>query len=258
MLEALIVGTVSMLLLAAFSAAFRHRQYLKPALRCTLFCRNRRLRVSMAAILSIRRNNRYVLIRSRHRPETFGPIGGVYEYYPSALDQLDQCGFRPQVRDQDMENDLRGFVKGKDLPSFMRWFLSGKNREVEPLTRELIEELEEVGLTKEAKSIGVFKYEFLKTIYEGPDDVPGTDYLQFRYLGVYRFCPSDPKGVKLTDTLFREAEHNPDLIAVTAAEIAARRAASDQVIGTHTGYLIGDKLTGPEGPPIVVGTDQKS
>jgi len=250
MLEALIVGTVSALLIAALRAAFRHRHYMRPAMRCTLFFRNRRLRVSIAAILRICSDNRYVLIRNRYRPEVFGPIGGVYEYYPSAIDQLDKCGFIPQVRDQDMQNDLRGFLKGKDLPSFMRWFLSGKNREVEPLTRELREELEEVGLTEEAKSIRAFQYELIKTIYEGPDNVPGADYLQFRCFWIFQLCPRDPEGVKLTETLYREVEHNPDLIAVTAAEIAARRATSGQVIGSHTGYLIGDKRTGPEEPPF--------
>ncbi len=134
MFEALIVGIVSALFIAALSASFRHRHYIRPAVRCTLFCRNSKLRVSIAAILKLCSNNRYVLIRNHHRPEVFGPIGGVYEYYPSASDQLDQCGFIPQVRDQDMKNDLRGFLKAKYLPSFMRWFLSGKNREVEHLT----------------------------------------------------------------------------------------------------------------------------
>ncbi|MFA6272682.1 MAG: hypothetical protein WC693_06365 [Patescibacteria group bacterium] len=204
----------------------------------------------MAAILKICSDNRYILIRNHHRPEVFGPIGGVYEYYPSASNQLDQCGFIPQVRDQDMQNDLRGFLKGKYLPSFMRWFLSGKNREVEPLTRELKEELEEIGLTEEANAIRAFQYEFIKTIYEGPDKVPGADYLQFRCFWIFQLCPRDPEGLKLSERLFREVEHNHDLIAVTAAEIAARRATSGQVIGSHTGYLIGDKRTGPEEPPF--------
>ena len=250
MLRELAVGVISALLLAALGAAFKHRRYLKPALRCVLFCRNKKLRVSMAAILSIRRDARYILIRLRHRPERFGPIGGVYKYYPSALCQLDQCGFTPQVRDQDMRNDLRGFIQGKNLPSFMRWFLSGKNREVEPLTRELIEELEEIGLTGKAKSIGAPQYELLKDVYEGPEDVPGVGYMQFRYFRVYQFSPGDLKGEELTDTLFAETEHNPDLIAVTIEEILKRRAASGDVIGTHTGYLVSDQRTGPEAPPF--------
>jgi hypothetical protein len=161
MLEELAVGIVSAVLLATFATAFRHRKFLTPALRCVLFCRNKRLRVSMAAILSVHRDDHFILVRERTRPERFGPIGGVYKYYPSAIDQLDRCGFRPQVRDRIMKNDLRGFMKGKDFPLFMRWFLSEKNREVEPVTRELIEELEEVGLIEEAKGIGALQYELL-------------------------------------------------------------------------------------------------
>jgi hypothetical protein len=251
MYRELAVGIVSTLLLAALGTAFRHRQYLKPALRCLFFCHNKKLRVSMAAILSIRRDDRHILVRNLHRPERFGPIGGVYKYYPSAPDQLDRCHFRPQVREQNTRNDLRGFMQGKDFPAFMRWFLSGKNREVEPLTRELVEELKEVGLTREAEGIRVLQYELLNKVYEGPENIPGVDYMQFRYFGIYRLNPSDPKGEELTDTLFGAAEHNPDLIAVTADEIMQRRAASGEVIGTHAGYLIGGKRTGPEPPPFM-------
>jgi len=251
MLERLAIGLASALLLAAIGAAFRHRQYLILALRCVVLSRNKKLRVSMAAILSVSHDERYILVRNRHRPETFGPIGGVYKYYAGAREQLDRCGYIPQVRDEDMKYDLRGFIKGKDFPSFMRWFLSGKNREIEPITRELIEELGEVGLTKESETIHAVQFELVKTIYEMIDVVQGADYAQFRYFAVYQLCPDEPKSEMVKDILCRGSENNPKIIAVTAKEIMLRRATSGEEIATHTEYLIHDKRIGPEPPPFM-------
>ncbi len=173
MLKEIIVGTVAALILAIVGVAFRYRKYLKIAINCFIFSRNKKIRVSMAAILSVRRENYFILVRNHHRPQTFGPIGGVYKYYPSAIEHLDQCGFQPQIRDQDMKNDLRGFLLGKNLPSFLEWFFSGKNREIESLSREIKEELQEIRLIVELESVTDLQYDLIKSVIEGLNEIVG-------------------------------------------------------------------------------------
>ncbi|MBE0683022.1 MAG: hypothetical protein IH589_14020 [Anaerolineales bacterium] len=242
MLKDIIVGTIAALVLAIVGTAFRYRNYLKIAINCFTFSRNKKIRVSMASILSIRRENFFILVRNHHRPQTFGPIGGVYKYYPSAIEHLDKCGFQPQIRDQDMQNDLRGFLLGKNLPSFLEWFFSGKNREIESLSREIKEELQEIQLSIKPDSISDLQYDLNKTIIEGLSEVQGMDYLQFRYFGVYSLCAGNSKCDRLTERLFDEVGKNPNIIAVTADEIIKRISRSGEIIGGQAGYLIGDTI----------------
>ncbi len=245
----LLVGVIGTLILAVLSAVIRHRKYLGIAINCYFFSRNKNIRVSMAAVLVIKRENKFLFIRNHHRPELFGPIGGVYKYYPSAIERLDRCGFKPQNRDQDMNNDLRGYLTGKRLPYFLEWFFSGKNREVESLSREIREELQEIKLKIGLANTTGLKFDLVRSIIEGLDKVPGMDYLQFRYFDIYRLSPNDPKSDYLTEKLFEQVGKNPDIIAVTVDEISRRRSFSGEVIGGHAGYLIGDSKIG-EAPPI--------
>ena len=245
----ILVGIIGTLILAVLSAAIRYRKYLGIAINCYLFSRNKKIRVSMAAMLVIRRENKFLLIRNHHRPELFGPIGGVFKYYASAVERLDHCGFTPQNRDQDMNKDLRGYLIGKKLPGFLEWFFSGKNREVESLSREIREELQEIKYEIGLDNITGLQFDLVKSIIEGLDKVPGVDYLQLRYFDVYRLCRDDPKCDNLTEKLFEQLGKNPDAIAVTANGIFRRRSFSGEVISGHAGYLISDSKIG-EAPPI--------
>ncbi len=207
----------------------------------------------MAALLSVTQDDRFLLIRSHYRQEVFGPIGGVFKYYPTARNALDLYGFSPQRRPgdfgEDLRSDLRGFIPGRSMPNFLRWFVSGKQREVEPLTREIREELDEIGL-RHYESREPYKFDLIRTIYEGPTGVPGEAYLQFRFLQIYRLDYSCETGRSLTEHLFSQASQNPNLIAVTSAEIRRRRANSGEFIGEHSAYLIGDRRTGIEPAPF--------
>jgi hypothetical protein len=249
MINELVVGTIATLILALLTAAIRNRQFLGIAVNCYLYSRNKKIRVSIAAILSVRQGDHFILIRNRHRPEMFGPIGGVYKFYSSAIKQLEDSGFQPQIRDDDTKNDLRGYLIGKNLPRFLRWFFSGKNREIEPLSREIAEEMLEIGLVMDSDSIMNLQYDLHKTIIEGLDNVTGADYLQLRYFGVYSLYTDHPKCDALIEKLFKEVGTNPNIISVTANEIKRGRALSGEIIGGHSGYLIGDTKTG-ESPPF--------
>ena len=65
------------------------RKMLMNALRHSSVLRSRRIRVSMAQILSIRVDEKYVLIDNIERLERVTPIGGVVRYFPSAVPVLE-------------------------------------------------------------------------------------------------------------------------------------------------------------------------
>lgn len=254
MIQALIISIIGGIIVVIIIASITHRESLIRYLRCILIYHNKELRVSMAAILKISREGYYILIRNIHRPEVFGPFGGVYKFYESSSVELNQCNFRPQTPNDKlpgiMKNDLRGFIPCKDFAKFMRWFNSGKDRELDCLTRELKEELRQIGLKEVSEKVEIPKFRLIRTVQEGPNVVPGYSYLQFRLINVYEFISDDPNGQEITDLLFENAEHNPNLLVVTDNEIIKRRARNKQIIGAYTGYLFSQKRTGPEEAPF--------
>lgn len=248
----LALGILAGLFVSLLTAAIRYRHCLIAGTKSILFYANKDIRVSIAGILKIKQDNKYILIRSHRRPEQFGPIGGVFKYHSLAIPDLERFNFRqdPAV-DESMKLDMRGIIKGKYLLAFMRWFKSHKNREIEPLTRELIEELNEISLEKEAESIQALQYNLVQTAHEGPYAVSGHNYMQFRYFEIYQFDIDDSRTKRIFDAIIASEEQNTDIIAVTSEEILKRRADSGELIGTHCGYLIGEKASGPEPAPFI-------
>lgn len=246
---ALIISIIVAVILAIVTAAFRHRRSLIVGFLSTTLYRNKEIRVSIAALLRISQDGHYVLLKSIRRPECFIPVGGVYRFYESAREDLDRCNFRPQeALDSTMSNDLRGFVPGKDLLRFIKWFNSEKDREPECLTREIREELSEIGLKEAASRVEMPKYRLVRSIQERPSSIQGVSYLQYRLIRIHEFVSADPEGQGITRLLLESAEHNDRILVVTADEIRRGRARRGQVIGSIAGYLIGDKRAGPEPP----------
>jgi hypothetical protein len=86
------------------------------------------VRVSVASLLRVQDDDRYVVVHSPYRPDSYGPLGGVVKYLPAARPALDRLRFREEPRvDQRMRNDLRGFLPARALPGFVRWFASAAN-----------------------------------------------------------------------------------------------------------------------------------
>jgi hypothetical protein len=111
------------------------------------------VRVSFAAILRIKADDRYILLHTPNRPGTFSPPGGVFKYFSPAERLLEAMGFREDRIDalaQDMTFDLRGYLPGAAIKEFRRWFAGGSYREdtTECLCREIAEELGESGLER--------------------------------------------------------------------------------------------------------------
>jgi len=255
-LDELIVGLLSAVLIAAVGATFRHRQFLGRAIKCHTVFRNRKLRVSMSAILRIHKDGEFILILNRYRQERFGPIGGVYKYHSSAVRELGQLGFIPDrpVEDRDLDHDLRGLIVGKQYPSFYRWFCSGKNRETDAIRRELAEELQEVGLHELVDDAGRAKFEYIRTVDEGPRFVSAsTEYdAQARRFDIFELCADDEATESITTRLFLEARKgHPEVISVSAKEIRKRRSKRRKLIASHSSYLLLDSTDEAAEPPPI-------
>src|SRR5665811_788005 len=97
MIQDLIIGIIASIIAAIIITSFSQKMWIFRYIYCILIHRNKELRISFSSILKISRDEYYLLVRSIRRPEIFGPFGGAYKYFESALPELDQCDFRPQT-----------------------------------------------------------------------------------------------------------------------------------------------------------------
>lgn len=215
------------------------------------------LRVSFSAFLRISRIGLYPLIESSRRPMDFGPFGGVYKFRDNARVDFDSWFFNPEETRE--ENDLSGFIPAYNLRKIVDWFCSGKDREtaVECLTRELNEELEEIGLPELKPKIANLKFRPVRTTWHKPKQVPDQSFHVFRIVDVMTLVDGDVGVEDFVNSLFeRIAESNLDeaagqsVILATHKEIDNCRSRLGLLIGTHTQYLFHGLAEGPEPPPV--------
>lgn len=210
--------------------------------------------MAFSALLRISDSDRYLLVRNLHRPESFGPFGGVYKYFEDAQPALDRFDFKPQVfgPGADMKNDIRGFLPRKNLAKIVQWYAKKTDRESfkECLCRELREELVEVGLPRIRCPDGLL-FRPVRTVREGPGSVPGEDYTQFRIFEVYDLFPMSTDTQKFVRQLFKAARRHKNVLLASAKEIIRGRASNGSVIGHHAGYLLGGKRVRPDNPAFV-------
>lgn len=124
---------------------------------------NEKIRLSFAYLIRIKVNNRYLLVKSGHKRDLFGPVGGVYhiEHIDYVYNTL---GFARDSTPGDSQ-DVRGTILGKNIEKFIEWFNHGENRETSPL-REFCEELlESEFIPKQLFDNPTFS--FLGTKYKG-------------------------------------------------------------------------------------------
>jgi len=212
---------------------------------------NTEIRVSFSALFRILDGGHYVLVRNLHRPELFGPFGGVFKFYEGGRSRLDELLFRPQEvgYTDDMRNDLRGFLPRKNLSKMLKWFDQHCDREsaAECLSRELREELKEIRLSNlhPPRHLEVKK---VRRIEEGPEEVPARSYTQFRIFDVYDISFQDAEWLSFFKELKKISKSSSDLILADSSDIVLGRCNDGRVIGNHCCYLIGNKRTRPEAP----------
>lgn len=219
--------------------------------RFKLIGRNSEIRVSFTALLRISDGGRYILVRNFHRPELFGPFGGVYKFYESAKPCLDELLFRPQDvgKTNDMQNDLRGFLPRKNLGRLVKWFDRREDREsaAECVSRELREELNEIML-QDLKPPQTLQVKKVRRVEEGPEWVPGRGYLQFRIFEVYDVIHNSASCLTFFKKLRQLSTTCNDLMLADSSDVICGRCDDGRVIGNHVSYLIGKRRVRPEAP----------
>ncbi|MCH5345009.1 MAG: hypothetical protein J1E64_13320 [Acetatifactor sp.] len=101
---------------------------------------HQKYRMSISYLFKIKIDNKYVLIKG-NRIDQYQPIGGVYKYYESFMDNFNKWGVQNENEESFYEEyDLRIYVKGKNLCKVIKWFETMKNREFS-VDREFVEEL---------------------------------------------------------------------------------------------------------------------
>ena len=209
------------------------------------------VRIAAAALLRIEDKGKYLLIRSWHRKEQFGPIGGVFKFHPKAKSFLDAVEFIQQFAEADMWNDLRGLLPSKFLTQFIEWFSRNIDRETsnECLQRELSEELLEAGCSVSSLHEKA-TFAFVRAVEQKPFPVLAEGYSQYRHFEVFDLNGIPDERQAFVDFLIDQATRCPDLLWVSAKEIIRGRADGGQLIGNHSAYLLGSELYWSEGPGI--------
>lgn len=211
----------------------------------------------MSVLLRIKDDDRHVLFHSPSRPGAYGPPGGVIKYFPPAAGILEAVGFQEEridARGGDLTRwDLRGFVPAVAIRDFLHWFETGAYREdpAECLLRELLEELDEVGLPGLGEAVRALSYTPVRAVTEGPHDVPGKSYSQLRRFEIYDIVAADSTALRLTRQLV-EAAVNPDyplVLSASRADIAHGRR-DTALIGPQAEFLLGSQRVRPDVPPI--------
>lgn len=223
-------------------------------LKCRLVQPNLDMRIAFSALLRISKGGRYVLVRNLHRPEVFGPFGGVYKYFEQGRSELDALLFKPQDfgPDEDMKDDLRGFIPRKRLPKLVKWYQTSDLRESSGvcLYRELSEELKEAGLDSTLKPPAMLSLRRVRAVEEGPEQVPGERYTQYRVFEVYEPLMRDNLVGTFIDNVFAAAVKNPSILVADADEILVGRTKGDHLIGHHAAYLLSGKRIRTDDPPF--------
>ncbi|WP_154697349.1 hypothetical protein [Lentzea guizhouensis] len=125
--------------------------------------RKQEVRVSLSYLIRIEQQGKYLLIQGKRYPDQYQPVGGVYKFNKSAMDNLNKLSVRADSLipiDSVSSDDLRIRVPGKNLLTFLNWFKSGKNREVGAF-REFSEELLSEGPLKAQDFLDV-RFDYVK------------------------------------------------------------------------------------------------
>jgi 8-oxo-dGTP pyrophosphatase MutT (NUDIX family) len=212
------------------------------------------VRVSVASLLRVQDDDRYVVVHSPYRPDSYGPLGGVVKYLPAARPALDRLRFREEPRvDQRMRNDLRGFLPARALPGFVRWFDRQENREtaLDCIRRELVEELGEIGHPELASDIDRLHFTHVRHVVDGPLKVPGHTYRRLRLFDVWDLTLDTPEAVRLREALVTLAADPLDrgAVLVTSSDILHGRH-ERAYVAPQAAYLMGDRRFHSDLPPL--------
>lgn len=233
-----------------------HRRSLWLELRCRALLRRARVRVAMSSILSLKWDNRFILVQNKHRPHEFAPFGGVIKHSKTAEGFLRQIGFEPHTLDgdaSDMDRDIRGFIQGGRFPSFIKWFATGVDRESNSIHRELQEEVAEAFAEQpdatpaiSARLRPIFLWN-AQTEFRRP---PNQDFYQFRLFQVFEL-EDDEESRHLRSSLAQAAGWCRRLLLASPEEVRRGRAGDAHIAG-HTIFLLSKSGESNEPEPLPI------
>ncbi len=208
----------------------------------------------MSSIVSLKWENKFILVQNKHRPHEYAPFGGVIKHSKGAEGFLRSIGFESHSLDghfTDMDCDLRGFVKGSRFPVFMRWFARGVDRESNAVHRELQEEIAEAFVDRPDAAPGVsaqLRPIFLwnaQTEFRRP---PNQGFYQYRLFQVYEL-EDDDASRRLRAELADAARWCNRLLLANAEEVRRCRA-GDAYIAGHAVFLLNRNGESTEPEPL--------
>lgn len=242
----MIEGIISSILATGITTGFKYREQIYKRLLWNVFNPKQKIRISVASLIRIKTNDKYLIIKNLNRPESFSPIGGVIKYSSTAKTFLNSIQWEDEAHKNSahkkkLQRDLRGFIESKNLFKFLKWYLSGNDREGNSLHREIKEELQEINLSGILSELNSPQFNQVRVISEGLNSVEGKNFKQFRILSIYEFSGDNKTDEKFSEELIKAVDTNENLLLVSSDEISQGRAHSGEVIGSNSEYLFRNK-----------------
>lgn len=228
-----IILVASLVFLDGSFFLIKYRNRIVPLLQSIRPFGRKELRISIAYLMRIELNGRYLLVRNDRGQSGFQPVGGVYKYFfPEGYKELQDLGVFTDNNietDAHSEHDLRCVIdKRSKLLKFLKWFDKGKNRELDPW-REFHEELVNTNILPQT-NFRYFQYEKV-----GIDSRPITYSEHFK---IYEYLYADIFRPKFTNdqlTALRALQQkgHPDILFATRDEIMKGNSGANQIL-PHT------------------------
>jgi hypothetical protein len=175
------------------------------------------IRVSVAYLVRIRVEGRYLLVRGHRITTQFQPVGGVYKVRQDVLDRLrEKLGVAADVRfseDADNAGDLRLMMPGRSLRPFLQWLGQRQEYEAAPW-REFFEELVKPGLVR-AEAFATPHFEFLGSRSTSLHFDKHSGHRQLIVVDLFDFHPNERQKTELraladaTPDADRGEQHQP-------------------------------------------------
>ncbi|WP_344488350.1 hypothetical protein [Glycomyces endophyticus] len=202
-----------------------------------------RVRVSVAALLRMEIDGRFVVFHTKRTPGTYGPPGGVFKFRDSAREALDRFQFEEERQPRDPKSayrDLRGYLPAMSIGGFLHWLSSGDGREssTECLRRELDEELAEIGLADFRDLVPNLTFRPVRRVVEAPRKVPGWGYRQLRHIEVHELDLDSEGALEFVNEIRTAEEAGAGGLHLVSADDINRGRHEYSILGSQTCYLI--------------------
>lgn len=196
------------------------------------------LRISFSALVKIKLDKEYLLVKSARITDQWQPVGGVYKFFDE--NKTEELGLRDDKMYKDSpKNEFRlEFPHEKVLNAFKleKWFYEKTGREITP-HREFYEELIKTGtLDKELFAVLNFKFLNSERIYSYSEHFKKQELKIFE---IFEFIPT-PEQLKAIQTLKDSKNQAVVFLDQDTIERHGVKTPSTEEyrVGSHTQYVL--------------------